>query len=430
METARQSGACGDGSRFKGEEVKKILIVILGFVLLSSCARTNVATSGSPEQPTKEAYHGEVYKIGVILPLTGKFAIYGATTLQGIECAVGIFSPCDKAVNAELIIKDDAGRPELAAQAVEDLVQNEHVSIIIGPMASSSIEAAAQKAQSLGVPLISLSQREGITSTGENVFSVALNSASQANAIAKWAIETKKAKNFAIAYPMTPYGEDFKKLFTSAITALRGKIVQSSGYGETTLDFAGMFKKDGVKFDAIFIPDSYRAIGYVTSALLTEGIEGVQLLGINRWNNPALVEIGGESLQGAVFVDGFFDDSSSPNVQKFVSSFEQIYGIKPTILEAQSYDAARLGAKALQLTGGAHPLEVRNSLANVQEVEGSTGLIGFDSNREIIRKMFLLTVKNDKIAELDSSSLPSAPKKDKYGAPAIKIPAFSPTQKY
>lgn len=405
-------------------------IMLLIFISLSiSCGRTGTTTS-----ITKLEFHrGDNYKIGVILPLSGRYSIYGESTLNGIECAVGIFPPCEGPIKAELIIKDDKGLSDIAALAVEELMKKEKVSVIIGPLSSSSIEAAAQKAQELGIPLISLSQKEEITQMGDFAFSVAMTAKSQVKEIVNWAINTKKLKTFAVLYPMTPFGTVYKQLFTEAVRNSNGKIVLSEGYSETTLDFGDIFKKSNAKFDALFIPDSYRAVGYLSSAMLLEGIEGVQLLGISRWNNKEIVERGGKALQGAVFVDGFFDSSKASSVQKFVSMFKQAYKINPTILEAQGFDAARLAAKALQSTGGAHPVDVRNALAVSPDVNGSTGETGFDQNREVIKRMFLLTVKDEYIVELEVAGRIPVPK-DKYGDPIENKPEnktpYSPANQY
>ncbi|MBI2092743.1 MAG: ABC transporter substrate-binding protein [Deltaproteobacteria bacterium] len=371
-------------------------------VISASCAKKEVSTATTA--PAQAERRSEGYKIGVILPLTGKYSVYGNSTLHGIECAVGIFSPCSGLINAELIIKDDAGDPLKSEAAVDELMNFDRVNLIIGPLSSSSVEAAANKAVTYGVPLISLSQKEGIAKIGDNIFSVALTAESQVNALVDWAVNKKKLKTFAIIYPTTVYGETYKELYREAVEKAQAKIVFSEGYGESTLDFGSIFRKEHKKFDACFIPDSYRAVGYISATMAAEGIKGVQLMGINRWNNPELIDRGGETLQGAVFVDGFFDGGSSPTVSNFVSVFNQAYGINPTVLESQSFDAAKLAAKAMQLSGGAHAADIKNSLAALPAVEGSTGDISFDSNREAIKRLFFLTVKEENIMELESAN--------------------------
>lgn len=396
------------------KKISCILLLVSCVLLQPACAKKEASTS---QTQTPALSKGNNYRIGIILPLTGKYTVYGESTLHGIECAAGIFTPCEAPIKAELVIKDDEGLPDKAAAAVEELVTKDRVNVIIGPLSSSSIEAAARKAQGLQVPLISLSQKEGVAGIGDFIFGVSLTAAAQVGTIAEWATKTKKLKTFSIFYPLNTYGQTYKQLFVNAINKSKGKIVNVNSYGETTLDFTGLFKEGDAKSDAIFIPDSYRAVGYIASYLPTTGTEKIQLLGVNRWNNPELAELAGDAIEGAVFVDGFFDSSRSPSVQKFVSSFREAYGLAPTILESQGFDAARLAIKALQLTGGGHAVDVRNSLLQIPEAEGSTGSVSFDQNREAQKRLFLLTVKNGSIVELEGSNVAAPPKKDKYGEP-------------
>jgi ABC-type branched-subunit amino acid transport system substrate-binding protein len=388
-----------------------LALCIFSLALLS-CVKKDASTAqGQPPALSK----GNNYRIGVVLPLSGKYQVYGESTLHGIECAAGIFSPCEAPIKAELVIKDDAGLPDRAAAAVEELATRDKVNIIIGPLSSSSVEAAARKAQELQVPLISLSQKEGVTGIGDFIFGISLTAAAQVNTIAEWATKTKKLKTFSIIYPLNTYGQTYKQLFTSAVSNAKGRVVSVNSYGETTLDFTGLFEKGIVKADAMFIPDSYRAVGYIASYLPAEGGDRTQLLGVNRWNNPELAELAGDAVEGAVFVDGFFDSSRSPSVQKFVGAFREAYGLAPTILESQGFDAARLALKSLQLTGGGHAVDVRNSLLQIPEVDGSTGGVSFGQDREAQKRLFLLTVKNGAIVEFEGPNAPAPPKKDKYG---------------
>ncbi len=394
------------------KKISALCFAALLLVFFLGCAKHEVTTSAPAE--TKQKISSGRYRVGVILPLTGKQRIYGESTLHGIECAVGVFSPCDRIIDAELIVKDDQSDPNLAVAAVDELVKKDNVSVILGPLSSSSIEPAARRAQELGVPLISLSQLEGTTQIGDAIFSVALTSNSQAEKIIEWAVKNKQAKNFAILYPMNAYGQKFKAAFAEAVASNRGKIIKAEGYGEATADFGGFFTGDA-KFDALFIPDSYRAVAYIAASIPFGYLDNVQLLGNNRWNNSELAERGADYVAGAVFVDGYFNDSPSVSVRKFSGAFEETYKIKPTILEAQAFDAMRLAAKALQLTGGEHAADMKQTLQTIPDVEGSTGQIGFDSNREIIRKLFLLTVADGKITELGTTGGPL--QKDKYGDP-------------
>lgn len=114
--------------------------------------------------------------VGVLLPLTGRYQQYGQRSLQAIELALG-----DKS-SIQLIVKDTAGDSTTTAKAVEDLVLDDHVIGIIGPLFSKSSMAAALKAEELSVPLLVLSYRDGLPQIGPQTFRTALTVRAQAAA--------------------------------------------------------------------------------------------------------------------------------------------------------------------------------------------------------------------------------------------------------
>ena len=66
---------------------------------------------------------GKKFKVGVILPLSGRFSLYGNSTLHGIQCAAGLTPPCTSPYTIELIVKDSAGNAAVAEQAVDALAK-------------------------------------------------------------------------------------------------------------------------------------------------------------------------------------------------------------------------------------------------------------------------------------------------------------------
>ncbi len=387
------------------------------------------------------------YKIGVVLPLSGKYRIYGESALHGIECAIGVVPPCTSPIRVELVVKDSKGEAAVAVAAIEELVAQDKVMAIIGPMMSRDVEVAAQKAQELKVPLISLSQKDGVTDIGDFIFRVALNSTSQVQTIVDYAVKQKGLKRFGVIYPRNAYGMTFRTMFADAVTKAGGEVVVEKDYGEEVVNIVearsdqqqgpgesqkpryglgtdGTYHGPGEKgaarttpvdvsggtavarpripsisgVEAVLIPDSYRAVVNIMKYGNPSAFNGVQLLGTNRWNENGLLDAAPQ-VEGAVFVDGFFANSQDIGVQHFVETFRQAYQITPTILEAQAFDAARLVLKAIE-NGGRKPASMRNALARLSNVKGLTGRISFGANRDAQKQLVLLTVSNGAIVEL------------------------------
>ncbi len=156
------------------------------------------------------------------------------------------------------------------------------------------------------------------------------------------------------------------------------------------------------RMDALYIPDYYTTIGQIAPYLAYYSIDDVALLGTNGWNSPELIRMAGSNVEGAVFVDGFFAESNRPDTTKFVRKFEQVYEDTPGVLEAHAYDAAMLLLHAIRKKGPLSREIVRKRLASTKGFKsGSSGRISFDRQGEGEKKLFLLTVQDGEIKEVE-----------------------------
>src|SRR5207249_1181166 len=117
-----------------------------------------------------------------------------------------------------------------------DFVTVDGAVAVIGALFRVEAEAAAYKAQELGIPLLTLSAAEDLGDIGPFVFRNGLTNESQANAIVDYAMDVLGMKSFAILYPRHPYGETLLQLFWDRVEARHGEIrgVESYGANDTT----------------------------------------------------------------------------------------------------------------------------------------------------------------------------------------------------
>src|SRR5574340_641959 len=148
--------------------------------------------------------------LGCILPLTGRFASYGNRALDAVILAMGLFDQKKKSP-LKLVIEDSQSRPESARAAVAKLVRS-GVIAVIGPLGSDEAQAAAEETQRLKVPLLALTQKEGITDAGSYVFRNFLTGSQQVKTLVKFAIENLKLGRFAVLYPDDGYTADMVTL--------------------------------------------------------------------------------------------------------------------------------------------------------------------------------------------------------------------------
>ncbi len=301
-----------------------------------------------PDQPLSGTAH-----IGVLLPLTGEFAAYGQRSLNGIKLGLGPLAE-------QLIVQDTRGDAATARGALDGLIADRSVLAVIGPLRGKVSEVVAPRAESAGLPLVTLSQQDG--PTGQWVKQPAMTAARQAAELAEFAVSTQGLRRFGIFYPSDPYGIGLSDAFRDEVQKRGATVVGSMVYDPNQrehsvemLSLAKWISGDGLQ--AVFIPD-FAASAIPLAVQLRKAHPDVFLLGSNGWNDPAVLGPAAMELDGAVFVDGFFASSTRRGTQEFVAAYRGAFGgAVPELLEAQGYDAALLVRQALQ--GGARAAACR-----------------------------------------------------------------------
>jgi len=362
----------------------------------------------TPEGPVAEEGRGVV---GVLLPLSGKYAVYGESVLHGLECAAGVFGPCRGDLGLNLLIRDTQGDPAKAAKIVAEFAADSNVRAVIGPLPQVEVDQAAGTAESSQIPMVSLSQKADVAKQGLYVFRNFLTIADQAASLVDYACGEKKWKKFAILYPEGQTGEEYKKAFEDEVSRCGGKLVAQAAYAADTRNFsdavhlltssiAEQTPENKNPFDAVFVPDVYRKVPDVVSAMKAAGLAGIPLMGGAGWDHPGLLNAGAEALQGSVYVNGFYAKGTSFPVRDFVAMFQAAYGFEPTILEAYAFDTMRLLGEVLRDNPTSGRPELQQTLSKKRNFQGVTGTISFDEEGDARRRLTVLTVDQGEIREV------------------------------
>jgi branched-chain amino acid transport system substrate-binding protein len=383
-----------------------ILLLALFLAGLSSASAAENRPAGDPAP------------VGCILPLSGRNAAYGNSALDAFLLAAGVFNAA-KETPIRLLIEDSQSDPAVAGAAVGKLAAA-GVTCILGPLGSLEALEAAKEAQRLKVPLLTLTQREGITGIGDYVFRNFLTAAMQIRTVVQYAQAEIGLRRFAILYPEDPYGQDMARLFREEVLRKGGEIRKEKSYktdqtdfGEEIRDLAGlppaspgddlpavMPPKPNPGFEALFIPDSSSRVAMIVPQLAYHDISGIRLLGTSGWDSPELLKTDPERLQGAIFVNGFFANSFRPEVNRFVEAFYAAYGREPDAMEALVYDAADIVVRLMIENRGGTREAFRKSLLQVKGYRGVTGRTTFSSSRDAEKELFVLTVKDGQIIQV------------------------------
>jgi ABC-type branched-subunit amino acid transport system substrate-binding protein len=335
----------------------------------------------------------EDIRVACLLPLSGPYAAYGKGSLNGIRLALGSRA-------SDLLVADEGGEAQQARITLDGLIADRRVIAVIGPLRSEVAEAIAPRAESAGLPMVLLSQRD--FTQGHYVVPLALTPSRQAARLVEYAMGSAGLTRFGIIHPSDPYGTALAEAFTAEVARRGSRIVGAIAYARDAREFAieavtVQRWREQDKVQAVFVPD-YAATVVPLVSQLRVAAPDVALLGSNGWNDARQLARAAAQVEGSVFVDGFVAGSERPATRAFVAAYQAEYGAPPGILEAQAYDAAMLLRRALE-TGVRSRAAVVPRLRLLGAIEGAGGRIAF-SPEGVDRQPFLLTVRGGMVREL------------------------------
>ncbi len=208
----------------------------------------------------------------------------------------------------------------------------------------------------------------------------------------------------AIRHPNQPPGSDVPAPFFDPVTRLSGLYHQTPAKARSKAsDSARSDRYDdevNVDFEVLFIPDAPQKAGLIIPQVAYNDIQGVYLAGTNLWHSTQLIDMCRDYLNHAVLVDGFFKESQSETVQRFVQLYRDTYNSDPGSIEAFAFDSARLVFTLMANPDIRMRHDLRNLLLQSSLTEGVTGPLSFDQNGEAIKHLYLLGVKGGQFVEI------------------------------
>ncbi|MBI2895911.1 MAG: ABC transporter substrate-binding protein [Deltaproteobacteria bacterium] len=354
--------------------------------------------------------------IGAVLPLSGRAREVGAEVLRGLYVASeGLQEGVPEGQRFRLVVRDDAGDPERAAAAVDDLVQTEHVIGIIGSIEGGTAQKAAERAQSYSVPILLLSPRDDLPAVGPHVFRAYVTNASEASILAA-ATSSLGIRDVAIVHPDIPYGRALRDAFAEQVSAAGARVVGEARYAPGTRTFTDTLSPlRNVPVQAIFLPcpaadvrllaPALAAAGFWSSAhgspsAPPAGTRATQLLLPSVGIDAETVRVAGRYLQGAVVSTPFEPPSLGGAPSAFSSSYSSRFSREPSFHAAFAHDAWQLIRAAVE-RGASSRAALRDDLARVRDARGVTAMRGFGEDREPLSPVRLERVDGIRLAPLE-----------------------------
>jgi ABC-type branched-subunit amino acid transport system substrate-binding protein len=354
--------------------------LILGAPLVAGCAGGQSFTSNfpgfgadqpppppaGPQQQATAVGTGSV-KVGMVLPLSasGNAGVAAQSMKNAAEMALAEFQN----PNVQLLIKDDAGSPQTAAQVTQQAL-DEGAEIILGPLFAQSVPAAAQAARARNVPVIAFSTDSSVA--GRGVYLLSFLPESDVNRIVDYAASTGK-RSFAAMLPENAYGNVVEAAFKQNVARRGGRIAAFEKYGADKAQMQGPARNIVQALgsaDSLLLADDGDALANVVEVLTTSGanLRRVQLLGTGLWDSPRVFN--NAALQG-----GLYAAPDPAGFRAFSGRYRSRYNGAPVRTATLAYDAVALVAALARTQSGTRFSP--ETLTNASGFAGIDGLFRF-----------------------------------------------------
>ena len=343
--------------------------------------------------------HAQDIPVGEYASLTGNNATFGVSSHDGTALAVDEINARGGVLNGvklRLITEDDRSMAGEPANIVRKLISNDKVVAVLGEVASSKSLEAAPICETSRVPMISpASTNPRVTEIGDFIFRVCFLDEFQGKVIARYALDTLKARKGALLLDVKQdYSMGLGQFIKDAFTAGGGQIVAEKSYSSGDKDFkAQLASLKTASPDVVFVPGYYTEVGLIARQARQSGIKA-PLMGGDGWDSPALIPTGGTAMEGNYFTDHFVASNPAPVVQDFVRRYKAKYNGVPDAMAALGYDSAMLLADAIKRAGTTDADKLRAAIADTRDFNGVTGKITIDPKRNASKSAVMIEIKD------------------------------------
>ena len=377
----------------------RALAVLLLCVTLQACSTGGVnmgslfsddkpaaGTEATPQQPAQPPAAAGPVKVALLLPLSapGQTAVIGKALKNAAEAALLDAG----SQNIQLITKDTLGNAD-GARTAANAALNDGVSLILGPLLSSEVQAISPIARQRGVPVIAFSSVASVA--GNGVYLMSFLPSEEVSNLVRYASQ-QGIKNIAAMVPQNAYGSAAEQALTEAAGRNGVQVVAMDRYprnagGATSVAqaVAGKVANPTNNIQGLFLPEGGEMLAAAANGLSNSGLSAgrVRMLGTGLWDERSTTSI-------ALINGGWYAGVAPALVERFDSRYRQAYGNSPPRIASLAYDAVSLAVIAGRNAPGGRI--ATSAITNPEGFRGVNGLFRFRQSGLIERGLSILEV--------------------------------------
>ena len=368
----------------------KILVVATGVLIALSAPAVS--------------FGADTIKFGVAGAHSGDLASYGLPSINAAKLVIDQVNAAGgvNGMQVELLIEDDACKPELATNTATKLV-SDGVDVVLGHTCSGATKAALPIYSDAGVLVISPSaSTDDLTLSGNytNFFRTIAYDSAQAGLDVEFVLNKLKAKKVAVLHDKGDYGKGFAELAKGMLEAGgTAEVVLYEGVDPKAVDYSAIVQKiKRSKADVVLYGGYYPAASKVVGQMRKKRIKA-DFLGPDGVKDKTFIKVAGKKSEGA-YASGPKDTSSNPLTQDAIAKHKEVFGSDPGAFFQNAYSATIAVLNAIEKADSTEIEAVKKALQS-EKVDTPIGNIYFNEQGDAVGAGFsVYQVKDGQFVEL------------------------------
>ncbi len=349
------------------------------------------AVSAAAVRAPRVHAQGAPLKIGLLTVKTGPLAQGGIQMEQGVTVFLKEKNYTMAGRKAELVSADTGGNPAGAKTKAQELVERDHVDVILGPLAAFELLAITDYIAQAKTPLLSLAAAEDLTQRRPNPYFLrASATSSQAmHPMADYAAKELKLKRIVTISEDFAFGYEQMGGFQQAFEDEGGRIIKKLWPPIVTPDYTPYLAQisdcDGV-CQGFAGSNPVRFMKQYADFGLKLPVVGGETAG-----DDALLRSFGDEAIGMYSCCPYTLDLETDSNKRFIAAMQKDYGVDPGFYAAGLYVNCAVVEAALQKTGGKSDDKdaLMAALKSVSLTDTPRGPIKFDHFGNVIGDFYV-----------------------------------------
>lgn len=337
----------------------------------------------------------DVFKLGVVLPLSGPAAKIGNENLEAINLAFDEINSAIAGTKIELVVADDQNNPNAGLTETRRLVENDKVQAVIGTLSSAVALAIHPYTTRAEIPYVTGGIARDITESKKSAYTFrsSLAAGQQEAPIAAFLIKNNWKSGVLMGADYAA-GHDAVTAVGKTLKALGGTVLSEMfpRFGET--DYAPFFSRIDPKAEFVygyfFGGDTLRFI----RAYRSFGLKQPLMMTGSAVSSGGVAQALGESIDGLLSAEIWVPSMDDAESKQFVEAYTKKFGHGPESLSYDGYIKAKVIIEALKSLNG-KAKDGKTLAAAIEKVDFPLpgGRFHFDKNHNPYVNMHLVKWK-------------------------------------